>query len=131
MFLHRIRALTFYIITALAVCGILVSCKRSLPEDEIILPVTPPLSRSVIGYGVVNANYTRIMDKLGEGGNSIGFLRKGSIVEILERRPVIKGEKAETWVLASGSYTGWLKENEMQVYPSKAQALTASQSIPQ
>jgi hypothetical protein len=119
-------ALIFCVIAAFS--GVLSSCKRFFPEDEIILPVTPPLSRSVIGYGVVNANYTRIMDKLGEGGNSIGFLRKGSIVEILERRPVIKDEKAETWVLASGSYTGWLKENEMHVYPSKAQALTASQN---
>ncbi|MDR0663429.1 MAG: hypothetical protein LBF80_05050 [Spirochaetaceae bacterium] len=106
-------------------------CKRTSPEDEIILPVTPPLSRSVIGYGVINANYTRVMDKLGDEGNSIGFLRKGSIVEILERRPVVMDEKAETWILASGSYTGWLRENELRIYSSKAQALTASQSGPQ
>jgi hypothetical protein len=130
MVLRSVLVLVFCMIAAVTP-GILSSCKRSLPEDEIILPATPPLSRSVIGYGVVNANYTRIMDKLGDGGNSIGFLRKGSIVEILERRPVVTGEKAEIWVLASGSYTGWLKETEMNIYSSKAQALTASQAIPQ
>jgi hypothetical protein len=129
MFFRRISVLTFCVIAA-AVPGILSSCKRAIPEDEIVLPATPPLSRSVIGYGVVNANYTSVMDKLGDGGYSVGFLRKGSIVEILERRPVVKGEKAETWVLASGSYTGWLKENELRVYQSRAQALTASQTIP-
>jgi hypothetical protein len=106
------------------------SCKRSSFEDEIVLPLTRPLSRYVIGYGVVNANYTHILDKQGENGKSIGFLRRGSIVEILERRPVVRGDKAEIWVFASGNYRGWLKENELRIYPSKAQALTASESIP-
>jgi hypothetical protein len=125
-----IRALVFCF-TAISAMGSLFSCRRTAPEDEISLPLTPPLSRSIIGYGVVNANYTRILDKSGDNGNSIGFLRKGSIVEILERRPVLNGEKSEIWVLASGNYTGWLKENELRVYSSKAQAATASQSIPQ
>jgi hypothetical protein len=106
------------------------SCKRNSFEDEIVLPLTRPLSRYVIGYGVVNSNYTHILDKQGESGKSIGFLRRGSIVEILERRPVVRGDKAEIWVLASGNYKGWLKENELRIYPSKAQALTASESIP-
>jgi hypothetical protein len=76
-------------------------------------------------------NYTRIQDQRGSDGRSIGFLRKGSIVEILERRPVVTDNIAEIWVLASGNYEGWLKENELQVYPSKAQAVTASQTLPQ
>lgn len=106
------------------------TCKRNSFEDEIVLPLTRPLSRYVIGYGVVNANYTHILDKQGESGKSIGFLRRGTIVEILERRPVVRGDKAEIWVLASGSYEGWLKETELRVYPSRVQAQTASESIP-
>jgi hypothetical protein len=105
------------------------ACTRKSSEEEIVLPVTSPLSRSVIGYGVVNANYTRILDQRGEEGKSIGFLRKGQIVEIQERRPVVIGETAEMWLLVSGDYTGWLKENELRVYPSKPQAITASESI--
>ncbi|MDR1148301.1 MAG: hypothetical protein LBK66_06675 [Spirochaetaceae bacterium] len=109
--------------------ALLSSCERNSSEEDIVLPVTPPLSRSVIGYGVVNANYTRILDQQGDEGKSIGFLRKGQIVEILERRPIVVDEKAEMWVRASGLYTGWLKENELRVYPAKSQALTASESI--
>ena len=107
------------------------NCKRYSFEDEIVLPLTRPLSRYVIGYGVVNVNYTHILDKQGDSGKSIGFLRRGAIVEILERRPVVRGDKAEIWVLASGSYKGWLNETELRVYPSKVQAQTASESIPQ
>ncbi|MDR0383534.1 MAG: hypothetical protein LBH50_06060 [Spirochaetaceae bacterium] len=116
-----------------ALCGaiLLYGCKRSSLQNEIVIPVTRPLSRSTIGYGVVNANYTRILDERGDEGKSLGFLRKGSIVEILERRPVVKDDKAETWVLAYGSYKGWVKENELRVYPSMAQAVTASENMPQ
>jgi hypothetical protein len=110
---------------------LLPACKRFSFENEILIPATSPLSRSVIGYGVINTNYTRILDKRGGDGRSIGFLRKGSIVEIMERRPVVTNNMAEIWVLASGSYEGWLKESELQVYPSKAQAVTASQILPQ
>jgi hypothetical protein len=109
--------------------ALLSSCERNSSEEDIVLPVTPPLSRSVIGYGVVNANYTRILDQQGNEGKSIGFLRKGQIVEILERRPVVVDEEAEMWVRASGPHTGWLKENELRVYSAKSQALTASESI--
>lgn len=118
----------------LAACLLALSasaCKRNSLEDEIVLPLTRPLSRYVIGYGVVNANYTHILDKQGEDGKSIGFLRRGAIVEILERRPVVRSDRAEIWVLASGSYKGWLKETELRIYPSKVQAQTASESIPQ
>ena len=105
------------------------TCKRNSLDEEIVPPLTRPLSRYVIGYGVVNANYTHILDRQGESGKSIGFLRRGSIVEILERRPVIRGDKAEMWIFASGNYKGWMKETELSIYPSKAQALTASESI--
>jgi hypothetical protein len=125
--LHASAILIIYVLLLPA----LSSCKRKSLESDIILPVVKPLSRSIIGYGVVNANYTRILDKKGEEGKSIGFLRKGSIVEIQERRPIVSGEKAEMWVLVSGAYKGWLKESELRVYPTKAQAITASESIHQ
>jgi hypothetical protein len=126
------RPIFFLPVCLLALCGafFLPCCKRFSIENEITLPVTRPLSRAVIGYGVVNANYTRIMDRRGDDGKSIGFLRKGSIVEIMERRPVVKDSASEMWVLASGSYRGWLKENELQIYQSRAQAVTASQTMP-
>ena len=106
-------------------------CARKLPQDEIYLPPSSPLSRSVIGYGVVNSSYTHVLDKRGAEGMSLGLLRKGAIVEILERRPVVDGEKAESWVFASGAYSGWLREDEMRVFDSRAQAETAAGTLRQ
>jgi hypothetical protein len=66
------------------------------------------------------------MSKHGAGGKSLGFLRKGSIVEILERRPMVNGEKTENWVLARSAYSGWLKEEELKIYDTEAKAKTAA-----
>lgn len=107
------------------------SCVRSTPDYEIALPATPPLSRPVIGYGVINTNYTHVLDKQGSSGTSLGFLRKGSIVEVLERRPLVHGETSESWVLAKGDYAGWLREDELRIFPSRDQAQTAAKSMPQ
>jgi hypothetical protein len=104
----------------------LASCTRHRPSDEIIPPATSPLSRPVIGYGVISGSYTHVLDKRGDDGTALGLLRRGSIVEILERRPVLRGDKAESWVFASGNFSGWLKEEEVRVYPSRAQAETDS-----
>jgi hypothetical protein len=109
---------------------LLVSCSRKAPEDEIIPLSAPPLSRSIIGYGVVNSSYAHILDKRGDVGRPVGILRKGAIVEVLERRPLVSGGKAESWILASSTgYSGWLHENELNIYDSKAQASTASGSL--
>ncbi|GMO55607.1 MAG: hypothetical protein Ta2G_14900 [Termitinemataceae bacterium] len=119
------------------------SCKRFGADDDIHLPPTPPLSRPVIGYGVISSNYTHVLDAQGQNGKSLGFLRKGSIVAIIERRPIIEGEEAENWVLAKANYdgteenqnitdvSGWLPEKELRIYPSKAQAKTAAETLPQ
>lgn len=120
----------FFCAFALFTAVFLSSCKRGPVDAEIVIPITRPLSRTVIGYGVVTANYTRILDSRGSEGKSIGFLRKGSIVEILERRPVVKDSRAEIWVFTSGVYRGWLKESELHIYPSMAQAVTAAENLP-
>ncbi|GHV19320.1 hypothetical protein FACS189494_00570 [Spirochaetia bacterium] len=117
------------IILLLTMCMVLFGCYRTSNEDEIQLPANPPLSRPVIGYGVINTNYTHVMDNRGDG-RSIGLLRKGAIVEVIERRPVLNGETAESWVLADGNYRGWLREDELRIYPSMAQAQTASEGLP-
>ncbi|GMO34488.1 MAG: hypothetical protein Ta2F_10630 [Termitinemataceae bacterium] len=116
----------------LALIFLFFSCTRSSSTaDDIVIPPTPPLSRDVIGYGVISTNYTHVLDKQGQDGKSLGFLRKGSIVEIIERRPIVINEKAENWVFAKGSYSGWLREDDLRIYSSKAKAKTAAQTLPQ
>jgi hypothetical protein len=105
-------------------------------------PAMPPLSREEIGYGVVNASYTHVVDKPDSQGLSLGYLRRGSVVRVLERR---SGDPAanrsagqnlpETWVLVESSQVpesrGWLPEPVIDLYPTKAQAQTASESLVQ
>ncbi|MDR2467451.1 MAG: hypothetical protein LBD22_00640 [Spirochaetaceae bacterium] len=105
------------------------SCLGKAHAEDIIPPPTPPLSRTVIGYGVINTSYTHVLDRRGENGEALGLLRKGTIVEILERRPVMRGERTENWVFAAGTYAGWLKEDELYIYNSRAQAETAAGSL--
>ncbi|MDR2491700.1 MAG: hypothetical protein LBD20_09905 [Spirochaetaceae bacterium] len=106
------------------------SCTKNAPDKDIVPPITAPLYRKVIGYGVVNTNYTHVLDRLGAEGKSLGFLRKGSIVEVLERRPIVREDSTENWVLAGGSYRGWLREDELKIYETEAKAKTAAASLP-
>jgi mannose-6-phosphate isomerase-like protein (cupin superfamily) len=95
----------------------------------MIPPPTPPLSRPFIGYGVIDVSYTHVVAEPNQAGFSLGYLRKGSVVEVLERRQVTHGGIVESWVFVSGIYQGWLKEDVIQVYDNPAQAQTASASM--
>jgi hypothetical protein len=112
------------------------SCGKKAGGDPVIPPPTSPLSRPVIGYGVVNVSYTHVVGEPGAGGQSTGYLRRGSLVCILERRVLKAGNHAEFWVLAEevsplGQYRGWLKENVVDIYENKFQAHTAAESMTQ
>jgi len=101
------------------------------PREESIArpPETPPLSREVvgeepvIGYGVVNASYTHLRSEPGENGVSLGYVRMGSIVKLLERRLMANDE---SWVFAEGEFSGWLPETELSIFESEDKAKTAA-----
>jgi hypothetical protein len=114
------------LVFALILMPAFVSCNRESREILIIPPVTPPLSRSVIGFGVISASYTHVVAEPNLAGLSLGYLRKGSIVEVQERRSVNHGGKPEPWVLVEGSYQGWLQEDVVLVYDNAARAHTAA-----
>jgi hypothetical protein len=113
---------------------VLVSCNRFLSDSgsgeiPVIPPPTPPLSRPFIGYGVISVSYTHVVAEPNQAGFSLGYLRKGSVVEVLERIQVTHGGIVESWVFVSGTYQGWLREDVIQVYDNPAQAQTASASM--
>jgi hypothetical protein len=87
------------------------------------------LSRSVIGYGVIVPSYTNLSGEPKLDGLSQGYMRRGSIVKVLERRAVIVQSGIESWVLVEGGYQGWLKEEEVDVYDYEDQAKTASEAL--
>jgi hypothetical protein len=107
---------------------LLYSCTRVAFNDSPVMPPpTHPLSRSVIGYGVISASYTQVVDKPDAEGLSLGYLRKGSIVRIIERRFVNDRENIESWVLVEGNYLGWLREGMVDIYDNAAKAGTAAE----
>jgi hypothetical protein len=105
------------------------SCRRSPDELFLIPPTTPPLSRSVIGYGVISNSYTQVLNEPSPESVSLGYLRQGAVVEILERRIVNSREKAEPWISVNNVYQGWIKEEGVQIYVDEAQAMTASEIL--
>lgn len=99
-------------------------------KERIILPPsTPPLSRSVIGYGVISASYIHVMSEPSPAGFALGYLRKSSVVEVLERRSVNNGGVTEFWVLVGNSPLGWIREDVIHVYDSEARARTAAEFL--
>jgi hypothetical protein len=127
---HYRQACFFLVFLLLGACG------KNTGEIAVVPTSTPPLSRPVIGYGVVNVSYTLVTENPGEGEASLGYLRRGSLVKIIERRVLRKQETAEHWVLAEGTvpqgpYRGWLKESVVDIYSNEFQAKTAAESITQ
>jgi hypothetical protein len=125
-----------FFLCILSVCLSLDSCRGKTGEIPVFPPVTPPLSRPVIGYGVVNVSYTYMVEAPGEGELSLGYLRRGSLISILERRALPAGEAAETWVLVEeaapqGRQRGWLRESVVDIYDNEFQANTAARSMTQ
>jgi hypothetical protein len=129
----KVEVLVYYgQVHILLIMGIVVfgcSCTRTTHEVLIVPPPTYPLSRSGIGYGVVSISYTHVVNEPGQGGVSLGYLRRGSIVQILERR-LVTGT-SESWILVEGNYRGWLREVEVDIYDLEAQAKTAADIMTQ
>jgi hypothetical protein len=121
----------------LVVCFLAASCTRSSDEIPLEPPPTHPLVRGFIGFGVVNTSFTHINDKPGAEGISQGYLRKGSLAKVIERRSVNNHKDVELWVYIDGSYqgnselvsSGWLRESALDIYDSEAKALTASETM--
>jgi len=60
---------------------------------------------------------------------SLGYLRRGSLVRVIERRTITGAGKPRSWVLTEGPPQGWLREDVMDIYASESQAKTASESV--
>jgi hypothetical protein len=113
----------------LACIILLGSCGRAPEELPLSLPPTPPLSRSVIGYGVISSSYTQVLNEPSPESVSLGYLRRGAVVEILERRIINFRNTPEPWIRVNNIYRGWIKEEGVQIYVNEAQAMTASEIL--
>jgi hypothetical protein len=105
------------------------ACSGRKDETPVIPPVTSPLSRDHIGYGVITVSFTHITPEPSQDSVSLGYLRRGSLVRIIKRQNVKVGSVYESWVQVDGEQNGWLKEEIMDIYDTESQAKTASESI--
>ena len=105
------------------------SCFIKKEEVPVLPPLSFPLSQSYIGFGVINVSYTGVSTDPGEGGVFLGYLRRGTVVPILERRQIRNGGKTESWLLVEEAFSGWLKETLVDVYENESKALTASEQM--
>jgi hypothetical protein len=105
------------------------SCAGKSENTPLVPPPTAPLSRTVIGFGVVNVSYTQVNAEPADGGASQGFLRRGAQVRVIERR-LVSSAAPETWVLVEGESRGWLREELLDIYDNELRARTASGAMP-
>ncbi|MDR2048838.1 MAG: hypothetical protein LBP69_05235 [Treponema sp.] len=115
----RVQGALLLLFFVLSACS---PAEHSIPDP----PLTSPLSRPLIGYGVVNVSYTRIMSEPGQDGVSLGYVREKTILRILERKLVQGGENPEYWVRVEKDYSGWLPEKVIDIYDTEEKANTAS-----
>ena len=115
----------------------LLFCSRGAEETPVIPRPTNPLIREFIGYGVVNVSFIHVVNEPRQDGTSLGYLRRGSLVKITERRILRNRGNSEIWVLVDAQYpgapegkiSGWLEENSIVVFDTEVQALTAAEAM--
>jgi len=117
--IHLTRAPIIFLFFTFVIAG----CSQ---KKDIDPPVTPPLSRDILGYGVVTSSYSQILNEPSNDGVSLGFIREKSIVAVLERRLIKEGEEMQYWVLVEGNYRGWLPESVIKLYDNEGKAHTAA-----
>ncbi|MCL2720087.1 MAG: hypothetical protein FWD47_01935 [Treponema sp.] len=105
------------------------SCLAGRDDNPVIPPVTSPLSRDYIGYGVITASFTHILVDPLENSESLGYLRRGSVVKVIRRQLQRTSDGFISWVFIESEQQGWLKEDVMEIYRNESQAQTASESM--
>jgi hypothetical protein len=107
----------------------LFSCHAKKEDDAVVPPVTSPLTRDYIGFGVIIESFTHISETPDDESRYLGYLRRGSLVRVHRRQIVKTGSGFASWVLIEGSQSGWLKEEFVAIYENESQAKTASESM--
>ena len=87
---------------------------------------------------MVNVSFAHLLSESGPNGVSQDYLRRGTVVRIIERVRINNRGNTESWVLAENNYRGsggisrgWLQETSVVIYDSESQANTASKTMNQ
>jgi len=111
-------------------------CGRAANEFPVMPPATNPMARDYIGFGVVTVSFAHVLSEHGASGVSLGSLRRGTVVRVIERTHIVNQGRTETWVLAESDYgepgaisRGWLPEASLDIFNSEGRANTASRNM--
>jgi len=121
--------LSFLLIIPALILFLLFSCDSKKEEIQVIPPITSPLSREYIGFGVITESFTHVTADPSQDSPSIGYLRRGSRVRIIRRQIIKTQDGFISWVLTDSQQQGWLKEDVMDIYTNENQAVTASELL--
>jgi hypothetical protein len=136
----REKIMSRLFVAALILGVLAVSC-RAKPVDEALLPPETPLFlKEGVGYGVVNVSFANVFGGPQDDAASMGLIRRGSIVVVVERRTIpVTGDPngaARLWAFVEQTarddfaemrqVAGWLPGESMDFYTSLSQAETAS-----
>jgi hypothetical protein len=113
------------------------ACIRNEEEIIVVPPLTNPLDRNFIGYGVINDSFVRLTDEPRRDGVSLGYIRRGALIKIIERRLITNRGYSEIWIRAEAEYSGgvggkvegWLPEDSAEIYDNESRAFTASRTM--
>ena len=113
--------MVFFLVLLFCACG------RRQNAAHVMPPVTSPLSRFYVGYGVVNASFIHVLAEPAEGSELLGNLRRGTLVRILERRIIVHAGQAQSWLKLDTEQHGWVREEVMYIFDNENRARTAAQ----
>ncbi len=106
---------------------LLISCRPEVEALSPSLPPTPVLTSSSI-WGVVNIPYLKMLEGADPAADVAGLLREGDVVEVVSK--VGLGDGLDYWLEIRGDQSsGWVPDESLDVYDSKAQAVTASSGM--
>ncbi len=114
------------IICTLAFSLLLGSCREEEPPLSLNPPPTPFLTSESI-WGVANSPYVKVLESNNSLANVQAVLRRGDMVEILSKVGV-EGGKQYWYEIRGEEFVGWVQDNQLDVFESEAQALTASKA---
>ena len=114
----------WYAPVCLSILLLLSSCRPEKEPVSLEVPPTPVLTSKAV-WGLVNLPYLKILAEADPVAEVTGLLREDDLVEILSKKGLEDG--TVYWLeVQSEKETGWVPESALDVYDSRAQALTAS-----
>jgi hypothetical protein len=102
------------------------SCSRS-GEGSVKVQANPILTGG-LGWAVVKDAYVRLKEGPADSAKDLDHLRRGSVYRLDARQlgGQASGEREIWYELESEGGVGWVREGELDIYASKAQAEKAA-----